>query len=306
MLWYTVRRLVYLIPTLFGVSLVVFMVLRLTPGDPAEKLCGVEASQEDVAQIREELGLNDSLLTQYGRFLADAITGDFGQSYRTKRPVTQEIMARLPATLQLAATSLLVSIVIGLITGIISSLRQYSLLDHATMVAALLGISMPSFWLGLMLMWGFSVKLGWFPTTGYGTWRHLVLPSITLGAASAAIIARMTRSSLLEVLRQDYVRTAYAKGLDGKTVILRHALKNALIPTITVVGLQLGGLLAGAVVTETVFAWPGIGRLLVDSVSNRDYTVVQGTVLLFALIFMLTNLLVDLSYAYVDPRIRYE
>ena len=306
MLWYAVRRLVHLIPTLFGVSLVVFSVLRLTPGDPARLLVPTDATETDVQRVRKELGLTDPLYVQYGRFLRDSLQGDFGRSFRTKRPVAQEIKSRLPATLQLAVASVAISITLGLAAGIVSSIKQYSLLDHATMIGALLGVSLPSFWLGLMLMWAFSVKLGWFPTTGYGSVRHLVLPAITLGAGSTAIIARMMRSSLLEVMRQDYIRTAYAKGLNARRVILGHALKNGLIPTITVVGLQFGGLLAGAVVVETVFAWPGIGRLLVDSVANRDYTVVQATVLLFALIFMLVNLLVDISYAFVDPRIRYQ
>jgi peptide/nickel transport system permease protein len=304
-LTYTAGRLLHLVPTIVGVSFVVFLVLRLTPGDPARLLAQADATETDVQRIRRDLGLTDPIYVQYGRFVGDALRGDFGRSFRTRQPVTREIVARLPATIQLALASLAISIALGLAVGIVSSMRQYSALDHAAMVATLLGISVPGFWLGLMLMWLFSVKLGWLPTTGYGTWQHLVLPAVSLGAASTAIIARMMRSSLLEVLRQDYIRTARAKGLRPRRVILLHALRNALIPTITIVGLQLGGLLAGAVVTETVFAWPGIGRLLVESVANRDYTVVQATTLFFALIFMLTNLLVDLSYAYIDPRIRY-
>jgi ABC-type dipeptide/oligopeptide/nickel transport system permease component len=304
-LTYVLGRLLYLIPTLIGVSFVVFLVLRLTPGDPARLLVPTDATEADVQRVRGELGLTDPIYVQYGRFLGDAVQGNFGKSFRTKRPVTQELASRMPATIQLAVASLAISLAIGISTGVVSSMRQYSLLDHATMILTLLGISVPGFWLGLMLMWAFSVKLGWFPTTGYGTWQHLVLPAVSLGAASTAIIARMTRSSLLEVLRQDYIRTARAKGLRPNRVVLVHALRNAMIPTITIVGLQLGGLLAGAVIVETVFAWPGVGRLLVDAVSNRDYTVVQATTLFFALIFMLTNLLVDVSYAYVDPRIRF-
>lgn len=302
---YVLGRLLHLVPTLLGVSFVIFLVLRLTPGDPARLLVPTDATEADIQRVRRELGLTDPLYVQYGRFLGDAVQGNFGKSFRTKRPVTQELLSRMPATIQLALASLAISLVLGIVTGIVSSVRQYSALDHATMIATLLGVSMPGFWLGLMLMWLFSVKLGWFPTTGYGTWQHLVLPAVSLGAASTAIIARMVRSSLLEVLRQDYIRTARAKGLRPNRVVLVHALRNAMIPTITIVGLQLGGLLAGAVIVETVFAWPGVGRLLVESVSSRDYTVVQATTLFFALIFMLTNLLVDVSYAYVDPRIRF-
>jgi len=304
LLTYVLGRLLHLVPTLIGVSFVIFLVLRLTPGDPARLLVPTDATEADVQRVRGELGLNDPIYVQYGRFVGAALQGDFGRSFRTRRPVTQELASRMPATIQLALASLAISLVLGIATGVVSSMRQYSLLDHATMILTLLGVSVPGFWLGLMLMWLFSVKLGWLPTTGYGTWQHLVLPAVSLGAASTAIIARMTRSSLLEVLRLDYIRTARAKGLRPNRVVLVHALRNAMIPTITIVGLQLGGLLAGAVITETVFAWPGVGRLLVDAVSNRDYTVVQATTLFFALIFMLTNLLVDLSYAYVDPRIR--
>jgi len=302
---YVLGRLLHLIPTLVGVSFVVFLVLRLTPGDPARQLVAADATEADVQRVRQELGLDDPLYAQYARFLGGAVHGDFGRSFRTRQPVTAEIGSRLPATIQLALASLVVSVLLGVASGVVSGARQYSLLDHATMVATLLGVSVPGFWLGLMLMWGFGVKLHWLPTTGYGSWQALVLPAVSLSAASVAIIARMTRSSLLEVLRQDFVRTARAKGLRPNRVVLVHGLRNALIPTVTVVGLQLGGLLAGAVIIETVFAWPGIGRLLVDAVANRDYTVVQGTTLLFAVIFMLTNLLVDLSYAYLDPRIRY-
>jgi peptide/nickel transport system permease protein len=239
-------------------------------------------------------------------WLVNVLHGDFGRSIVTRRPVLDEITARLPSTVELAFASLAIAIAAGMVVGIISATRQYSLLDHALMVLALLGISMPVFWLGIMLIFFFSVDLRWFPTGGTGTLQQLVLPSVTLGAASMAVIARMTRSSMLEVIRQDYVRTARAKGLAEHVVMLRHALKNAMIPVVTVIGLQFGYLLAGAVLTETVFSRPGLGRLLVTSITSRDFPVVQGTLMLLSISFVLINLLVDILYGYLDPRIRYE
>lgn len=306
MIRYILRRLLYTVPVMLVASLVVFGILHVAPGDPAKLLAGEDARPEDVALVRANYGLDQPLYVQYGVWLLNVLHGDFGRSIVTRRPVLDEITARLPSTIELAFASLAIAIAGGMAVGIISATRQYSLLDHAMMVLALLGISMPVFWLGIMLIFFFSVDLRWFPTGGTGTPQQLVLPSITLGAASMAVIARMTRSSMLEVIRQDYVRTARAKGLAEQGVVLRHALKNALIPVVTVIGLQFGYLLAGAVLTETVFSRPGLGRLLVTSITSRDFPVVQGTLMLLSISFVLINLLVDILYGYLDPRIRYE
>ncbi len=302
---YILRRLVLAVPTLVGVTLVVFALIRLVPGDPARLVLGLQASEEEVQRLRVQLGLDQPLPVQYARFLARLLQGDLGRSVVTGEPVLREIGARLPATVQLAVASTVVATLAGVAAGVVSATRQSSWWDYAVMTVALFGISLPVFWLGLMLMLLFSVHLRWLPAGGYGTPAHLVLPTVTLAAFSVAIIARMTRSSLLEVLHQDYVRTAWAKGLSSRAVVLRHALKNALIPVVTVIGLQFGGLLGGAILTETVFAWPGMGRLLVGAIVARDYPVVQGTVLVFAALFTLVNLAVDVLYAYVDPRIHY-
>lgn len=304
MLHFVLRRCIDLLIALIGVSVVVFMIVRLVPGDPARLIAGTEASEDDIAQIREQLGLNDSVLVQYGNYMGGLATGDMGRSLRNKQPVTSLISARLPATLKLAAASLVLALLIGLILGIVAALHRGTTLDIGSMLFALLGTSVPSFWLGLLLILLFSVNLGWLPTGNDGGVRHLVLPAITLGTANAAIIARLVRANLLEVLQQDFIRTAKAKGLSPRTVLRRHALRNAMIPTVTILGLQWGTLLAGSVVTETVFAWPGMGRLLIDAVSVRDYPVIQACIMIFALVFMLTNLLVDVSYAILDPRIR--
>ena len=303
---YMVRRLAEIVPTLIGVSIVVFMIVRMVPGDPARLVAGVEASEADVMNIRRQLGLTDSLPQQYVRFLHGALTGDFGRSLKNRQPILAIIAQQSPYTMQLAAASLLVALIIGLSTGVVAAIKRGTVFDTGSMVFALLGVSLPSFWLGLMMIFLFAVTLRWLPTSGAGTFLHLIMPAITLGTGSAGIIARMTRASLLEVLGQDFVRTAVAKGLRRRAVIVKHALRNAMIPTITVVGVQFGTLLAGSVVTETVFAWPGAGRMLVDSVAFRDYPLIQATILLFALIFMLTNLLVDVSYAFLDPRLRYD
>jgi len=303
---YIVRRLLLAIPVLIGVSIVVFWMIRAIPGDPARVLAGEGAPLEVVERIREQYGLNEPLHVQYMVFLKHLLQGDLGRSIRSRRPVTEEVAARLGPTLELAAGSMVVAIVIGVSTGILSAVRPNSWIDAVSTFIALVGISMPVFWLGLMLMYFFSYELGWFPTAGRGTWRHLVLPSLTLGLSTAAIIARMTRSSMLEVLRQDYVRTARAKGLHEWAVVLKHTFRNALIPIVTVTGLQMGSLLGGAVMTESVFAWPGIGRLMVDSIIARDYPVVQGAVLVVAVGFILINLLVDVLYAYINPTIRYD
>ncbi|MBI4277321.1 MAG: ABC transporter permease [Armatimonadetes bacterium] len=301
-----IRRLLYTIPVMLVVSLLVFGILHVAPGDPAAMLGGEDARPEDVAAIRAKYGLDQPLYIQYGIWIGNALRSDLGRSIVTRRPVLQEVVTRFPYTLELAVAALVAAVVAGMSVGVISATRQYSAIDHGTMVLALLGVSTPVFWLGLMLIFAFSVELRWFPTGGVGSWRHLVLPALTLGAHSMAIIARMTRSSMLEVIRQDYIRTARAKGLVERVVVLRHGLLNALIPVVTVVGLQFGYLLGGAVITETVFSRRGLGRLLIDSINSRDFPTVQGTLMLLAGSFVLVNLLVDTLYAYLDPRIRYE
>lgn len=301
---YVLRRLLLLIPVLLGVSLLVFTIMSLTPGDPAQLILGENAPKEAVFKLREEMGLNDPFLVQYFRFVGKAILGDFGRSYTTGREVFGEIFSRFPNTLVLAVIGIFISVCIGIPVGIISATRQYSFLDSFSMVLALLGVSMPVFWLGLMLILTFSVKLGWLPSGGFDGLASLILPSATLGVGSAAIITRMTRSSMLEVIRQDYIRTARAKGVAEKVVINKHALKNALIPIITVVGLQFGGLLGGAVLTESVYSWPGVGRLMVDAIRQKDTPTVLAAVVFLAATFSIVNLLVDILYAYVDPRIK--
>jgi peptide/nickel transport system permease protein len=303
---YVIRRLIYAIPVMLVVSIIVFAMLHIAPGDPASMLAGEDARPEDVAAVRAKFGLDQPLHIQYGVWLGNILQGDLGRSIVTRRPVLMEIQSRLPSTIELAVAALLIAMVVGMVVGVISATRQYSILDHSTMIMALLGISVPIFWLGLMLIFLFSVQLRWFPTGGGGTLQQLVLPAITLGAASTAIVARMTRSSMLEVIRQDYVRTARSKGLVERVVLVRHALKNALIPVVTVIGLQFGYLLGGAVITETVFSRPGLGRLLVASIMSQDFPVVQGTLMLLAGSFVLVNLLVDILYGYLDPRIRYQ
>ncbi|MDR7423549.1 MAG: ABC transporter permease, partial [Armatimonadota bacterium] len=299
---YVLRRVGLALPTLFGVTLVIFLMVRLIPGDPARIIAGVQASDEEVTRIRRELGVDRPIAVQYARFLSRLLQGDLGLSAVTRAPVLEEIGLRLRPTGLLAFSSTVVATAVGLAAGVVSATRQYSILDYLVMTVALCGVSIPVFWLGIMLMLVFSVYLHWLPAGGYGGAAHFVLPTLTLAAFSIAIIARMTRSSLLETFNQDYVRTARAKGVRRPAVILRHALKNALIPIITVVGLQFGALLGGAILTETTFAWPGMGRLLVNAITARDYPVIQGVVLTFAVVFTVVNLAVDLLYAYVDPR----
>jgi ABC-type dipeptide/oligopeptide/nickel transport system permease component len=303
---YLLRRLLLTVPVLLGVTFIIFAMVRLIPGDPAQVIAGEQATRETVEAVRRSLGLDQPIPVQYARFLIDLLSGDMGRSVRTYRPVVRELADRFPNTIELTLAAMLVASLIGITAGVVSATRQNRWPDTLSMLLALGGVSMPVFWLGLMLILLFSVILGWFPPVGRGTWTQLVLPSITLGAASAAIVARMTRSSLLEVLREDFVMTARAKGLAERLVIYKHALKNAMIPVVTVMGLQVGTLLSGAVLTETVFAWPGIGRLIVESILARDYPVVQGAVLLTALTFVFVNLAVDLVYSVLDPRIRYE
>ncbi|MCG8539490.1 MAG: ABC transporter permease [Clostridia bacterium] len=301
---YIFKRLLLLIPVLLGVTFIVFTIMSFTPGDPAQLILGESAPPEKVEELRAEMGLDDPFLVQYFRFVGNALRGDFGRSYRTKREVFAEIFARFPNTLILTIVAIAIAVAIGIPVGIISATKQYSLMDSISMVGALLGVSMPNFWLGLMLILAFSVGLGWLPFAGFEGASSIILPAITLGTGAAAIITRMTRSSMLEVIRQDYIRTARAKGVAEKKVVNKHALKNALIPVITVVGLQFGYLLGGAVLTETVFSWPGVGRLLVEAIKQKDTPTVLASVVFMATTFSFVNLLVDILYAYVDPRIK--
>ena len=306
MINFLLKRLLSIIPVLLGISLLLFIMLRALPGDPAQVLAGQMASPADVEVIRVQMGLDKPIHIQYAAFLNRLLHLDLGVSARTQNPVIEEVCARLPNTVLLSMSAIILACAFGIPAGIIAAVRPYSWVDYLVTIASLVGISMPVFCLGLMLMIVFSIILQWLPAGGIGTWQHMVLPSVTLAAFVVAFIARMTRSSMLEVLSQDYVTTARSKGLKEKMIIIKHALKNALIPIITVVGLQFGMLLGGAVLTETVFAWPGLGRLIVDSILARDYAMIQGTILIFGLLYTLVNLVVDLIYALVDPRIRYE
>ena len=301
---YIARRFLFLLPVLVGVSFIVFSLLYITPGDPARMVLGDQATEEAVQEFRNKEGLNDPFLVQYGRYVYKAIQGDIGRSYMTRRPVSDEILSAFPSTIKLAALSMVIAILLGIPFGIISAIRQYSLFDSVTMIFAMVGLSMPVFWLGILLILFFSVQLRWLPSSGFDSLAAMILPSITLAAQSVAIVTRMTRSSMLEVVRQDYIRTARAKGQKESVVIWRHALGNALIPVVTVVGLQFGHLLGGAVLTESIFSIPGVGRLMVEAIKMRDYPLVQGGVLYIAIAFRLVNLLVDLVYAWVDPRIK--
>jgi peptide/nickel transport system permease protein len=322
-----------IIPVLLGVSIVVFFMVRAIPGDPAQIMLGQQATQEQVQQVRESMGLDKPIFVQYGLFLKDAIRGDLGDSIVTGRPVTTELMVRLPATFELAAFAMLIAILVGVPVGVISAVRQYSLLDKTTSVLALTGISMPIFWLAMILVVIFGVNLELLPfpgrldpTTGItaitglvlvdslltlnfaGFWDgllHLIMPALALGTIPMAVIMRMTRSSMLEVMHEDYVRTARAKGVVPWRVVSKHALRNAMLPTITVIGLQVGLLMGGAIITETIFSWPGIGLYAYNSISTRDYASIQGVVLYGALLFVLVNLIIDVLYAILDPRVRY-
>jgi ABC-type dipeptide/oligopeptide/nickel transport system permease component len=306
MIQYILKRLTMLVPVLLGVTVVSFSLLQIVPGDPAVILAGEDANPEFIEAVRKEYGFDQPVYIQYFRFISHAVQGDFGISIRNREPVINLLMQRFAFTVQLSFLSILIAASIGLIAGVISATRQYSVFDNFSMMGALFGISMPIFWLGLLLMLVFSVNLRWFPAGGSGELRHLILPAIALGAASAAVIARMTRASMLEVVRQDYIRTARANGLREWVVIYKHALKNAMIPVITVFGLEFGYMLGGAVLTETVFSLPGVGRLMVEGIFQRDYPVVQGSMLLVATTFVLVNLLTDVAYAFFDPKIRYE
>jgi len=334
MKWYITKRLLMLIPVLLGASILVFSLIHLAPGDPARTIAGEHASIQTIERIQEKYGLNKPLPTQYWIWLKQALQGDFGRSIVSNEYVSKEIWDRFPNTVELTLLAMFIAVVVGVIAGIVSASRQYSFLDYGFMGIALFGVSMPVFWLGIMLMMIFGVYLRWFPIggrmsimisftriTGFylldsviaGNWkafisalRHLILPAIALGTIPMATVARVTRSSMLEVLRQDYIRTERAKGLSERMVIYKHAVRNALIPVVTVIGLNFGLLLAGAILTETVFSWPGLGRYVVKAVQMRDYPAVQGCVLFFAFIFVIVNLITDIIYVYIDPRIKYQ
>ncbi|WP_027625827.1 ABC transporter permease [Clostridium lundense] len=333
MLKYILKRLALLVPVIIGVSVLVFLVMHVFTTDPASIILGQHATAEQVEKLREELGLNKPLYVQYAMFIKGVFCGNFGNSLITKTSVTKEILSRFPATIELALAAIIIASVFGILMGILSAVKQNSIVDYMSMFISLLGVSMPIFWLGLMLIVLFSVKLHLLPVSGRMTigmepthitglylldslisgnmvafkdsLKHLILPAIALASYSTAIIARMTRSTMLEIIKQDYIRTARAKGLFEKAVILKHALRNALIPVTTVIGLQLGSLLGGAVLTETVFSWPGVGSYTIDAILKSDYPVVQGAVMILATVFVLVNLIVDLLYAYLDPRIKY-
>jgi ABC-type dipeptide/oligopeptide/nickel transport system permease component len=303
---FVVRRLLLTVPVLFGVATLVFSLIHLVPGDPVLAMLGESASPVDVADLRSRLGLDRPLLAQYASFMGGALHGDLGQSLRTSQPVTSAIAERMPATLELAVAAMAVAVLIAIPLGILAAIRAGTGVDHAATTLALIGISMPNFWLGPLLAIVFAVELGWLPVSGRGTLAHLVLPAVTLGASLAAIVARMTRASMLEELRELYVLAARARGVSAVRAVLRHAFRNSLIPIVTVLGLQFGSVLTGAIITETIFAWPGVGRLLVQSITARDYPAVQGCILLIAITYVSVNLFVDVLYGVLDPRIRYE
>jgi len=331
MLAYILRRILILIPTLLGVSIIVFVMLHLTPGDPAELLLGERATEEALVELREHLGLNEPLYVQYGMFLKRLMKGDLGETIWTRQQVWTEVKERFPATIELTVVALCIACFFGIIFGIISATKQYSIFDYVSMIGALAGVSMPIFWLGLIFMLIFSLNLGWLPISGRlsvdidleiitnfyildavltrnwaalkdAVW-HIIMPAVTLSTIPMAIVARMTRSAMLEVLRQDYIKTAKAKGLSNFTVTFKHALRNALIPVVTTVGLQFGVALGGAILTETIFAWPGVGKWMYDAVMQRDYMVIQGGTLFIAAVFVVINLCVDVLYAIINPRI---
>ena len=300
---YLARRVLQYVLVLLGISFVVFFILHLT-GDPALVLLPPDATAEDVRKFREAMGFNDPFFVQYGRFLFGALRGDFGQSVRHGEPAFDLVMERMPATFELAGAALAIALCLAIPAGIVSAVRRNTLVDYVSTVVALLGQSMPTFWLGIMLILLFSVQLNLLPSSGRGGWQHLLLPAVTLGLFTTARITRLTRSGMLEVLSQDYIRTARAKGVANPPVVWKHALKNAAIPIVTIVGIELGTLLGGSVITETIFAWPGVGRLSVQAIYNRDYPVVQAAVFTLSATFVLVNLFVDLLYTYLDPRIR--
>ena len=306
MVRFLARRLALTIPVLLGVATLVFSLIHLIPGDPAQAMLGEAAPQQDVEELRHRLGLDRPLLEQYGLFLRGVVRGDLGTSLRTGDPVTSQILERMPATAELAAAAMLVAIAFSIPLGIAAAVWRGTGVDHTAMTLALAGVSIPNFWLGPLLAIIFSVELGWLPVSGRGGLGHLVLPAVSLGAALAAILARMTRATLLEELREQYVLAARARGVSRFRAVMRHAFRNSLVPVVTLIGLQFGAVLTGAVITETIFSWPGIGRLLIQSIGFRDYPLVQGCILLIAVTYVAVNLLTDLVYGVLDPRIRYE
>lgn len=329
---YILKRLLWSVPTLFGVSLLVFLMVHLSPGDPAMTLLGDHATKESIEKVRQEMGLNKPLYEQYFIFITKAVTGDFGNSIKTKQSVLEEFKDRFPATVELATVAMILAIILGIGAGIISAIKRYSMFDYSAMFVALAGVSMPVFWLGLVLIYFFSVKLGILPVSGrlgyefyvenvtgiylidtllandieafWDALKHLIMPAIALGTIPMAIIARMTRASMIEVMKEDYIRTAKAKGCSNFSVIIIHALRNAMMPVITVIGLMLGTLFAGAILTETTFSWPGIGKWIVNAVYQRDFPIIQSATLIIATMFIVVNLLVDLLYALINPKIR--
>ena len=302
---YVLRRLWQSALTLVGVSVLVFVILRVVPGDPAKMLLPDGAPQSAVDELNRQLGLHEPIHVQYAIFVRSVFRGDFGQSFQYRAPALQVVVERLGATVQLALAALVITVGVGVSLGIVAAVRRGTGYDYASTVLAVLGQSLPNFWLGIMLILLFGVALRWLPTSGFESWRHLILPAVTLAAFPMALVARLTRSSMLEILGRDFIRTGRAKGLAERAVILRHALRNAAVPLLTVLGLQIGTLLGGAVITESVFAWPGMGKLVVDAIFFRDFPVVQTVLILSATIFVLINLLVDLLYTVIDPRIRY-
>jgi len=307
MLRYSLQRLLTSLLTLFVIASAIFLMLRIIPGDPAQIFAGENATAEDVERVRRQLNLDKPLVQQYGMYLADLARGDLGTSMRSNTPVLEEIGARLPSTISLAVLAMVIAVVIGVPAGVLAALKRHSLFDTIASTGTLIGVAMPVYWLGLMLIVVFAVKLNWLPAAGsQDGLKSMILPAITLASFSMALITRMTRASVLEVMTQEYITTARAKGQRERMVIYRHMLRNALIPVVTVVGLQFGSLLGGSILTETIFAWPGIGRLLTQSLLSRDYPIVQGIILIFAALFILVNYSVDLLYAVIDPRIKYE
>jgi peptide/nickel transport system permease protein len=306
MLRYLLRRLLLTIPVLLGVATLVFALIHLVPGDPAQAMLGESASPEDVERLRKNLGLDKPLLTQYGAFLAGVGRGDLGKSFRSGQPVAQEIGRRLGDTAILALCAMAVAIIVAIPLGILAAVYRGRFADHAAMTLALAGISIPSFWLGPLLAILFAVQLGWLPVSGSGTPLHVILPAVTLGTALAAILARMTRSSVIEELRELYVLAARARGLSQARAVLRHAFRNSLIPVVTIIGLQFGAVLTGTIITETIFGWPGVGRLLITAINTRDYPLVQGCILFISVTYVAMNLITDLTYGFLDPRIRFE
>jgi peptide/nickel transport system permease protein len=302
---YLIRRLLHSGLTLIGVSILVFVILRVVPGNPARMLLPEGAPQSAVDELDRQLGLHQPLLEQYLIFLRSVCRGDFGQSFQYRAPAALVVWERIPATIDLTAVAIVLIVWVGVPIGILAAVRRRTVYDYAGMTFAVLGQSLPNFWLGIMLILLFGVTIRWLPTSGFEGWRYLILPSVTLAAYPTAFVARLTRSGMLEVLNQDFVRTARSKGLAGATVVVRHALKNAIIPVLTIIGLQIGVLLSGAVITESVFAWPGIGKLIVDAIFFRDFPVVQTVLILSAATFVLVNFVVDLLYAVLDPRIRF-